>query len=352
MRRISIISPGGHDRLRIVEAPDPRPDPGEIRIEVEAIGVNFADCITRMGLYASARELVGYPITPGFEVAGTIEALGENVKGWSVGERVMAVTLFNAYQTCVCIPADQVFPVPEDWSLAAAAGFPAVFLTAWYGLFELAHPRSGERVLVHSAAGGVGQALVQLARLSGCEVTGVVGAAHKVAAVEALAEHVIDKSTVDLWSTAEAMAPGGFDIVFDANGVATLRDSYRHLAPGGRLVVYGFHSMFRKGGSRVPWLKLARDWLRTPRFNPLDMTRSNRSVSAFNLSFMMEKKLLLLEGMRQLLAWAGDGAIRPLPVTRHPFDSVAEAHRALESGQSTGKQVLVVGRAGTRSDFR
>ncbi|HEX7030292.1 MAG TPA: medium chain dehydrogenase/reductase family protein [Gammaproteobacteria bacterium] len=343
MKRITIPSPGGYGRLKMEEAPDPVAGPGEVLIDVEAIGVNFADCIARMGLYASAKKFEGYPLTPGFEIAGTVAATGKGVHDIEPGAVVMGVTLFNAYQTKVALPRAQVFRVPYRWSVAQAAGFPAVFLTAWYAMFELAHARMDQKVLVHSAAGGVGQALVQLAKLAGCKVAAVVGSSHKTASVEALgADCVIDKSAEDLWATASLYAPVGFDAVFDANGVATLKDSYDHLAPGGKLVVYGFHSMFRKGFGRAPWLKLARDWLRTPSFDPLRMTQENRSVLAFNLSFMMHRQDVLARAMQQLLGWANDERIHPLPVRAFAFDDVEAAHRALESGETAGKLVLRV----------
>lgn len=343
MRRIVIPSPGGYERLRVEEAPDPTPEPGQVLVDVDAIGVNFADCITRMGLYASAKQFVGYPITPGFELAGTVRAVGKGVNDLEPGAVVMGLTLFNAYQSMICLPRRQVFRVPYQWSMAQAAAFPAAYLTAWYALFELANVRMDSKVLVHSAAGGVGQALVQLAKLAGCQVAAVVGAPHKTAAVEALgADIVIDKSTEALWDTAGLFAPEGFDAIFDANGVSTLRDSYEHLAIGGKLVIYGFHSMFRKRHGRAPWFKLVSGWLRTPRFNPLHMTQSNRSVLAFNLSFMTHRHDVLDRGMQRLLAWANAGELSPPQVEPFAFDDVASAHRALESGSTIGKLVLLL----------
>lgn len=325
--------------------PDPFPGPDEVVIDVAAAGVNFADCIARMGLYASARKFVGWPLTPGFEVAGTVAKTGSAVSGIQTGDRVMALTLFGGYATHVAVPADQVVAIPDGWSMEQAAGFPTVFLTAWYALCQLADPEPGANVLVHSAAGGVGQALVQLARLRDCRVVGVVGAAHKRDAVERLgAENVFDRSTENLWRCAERAVPDGFDAIFDANGVATLRQSYRHLAPGGRLIVYGFHSMFRPGRGRPAWLKLTWDWLRTPRFNPLHMTGDNRSVMAFNLSFMGHRTELLRHGLDELMEQARAGQLTPLPTRAFPFRRVADAHRTLESAQTVGKLVLVTGR--------
>lgn len=342
MQRIVVERPGSYDRLVMREGPALRPGAGEVVVDVRAIGVNYADCVVRMGLYASARELVGWPITPGFEVAGVVRAVGDGVADLAVGDRVVAVTLFGGYATEVCVRRPYVFRVPEEPGFADWAGFPAVYLTAWFALHELAHPRPGARVLVHSAAGGVGGCLVQLARRAGCEVTGVVGASHKVAAARALgAHHVVDKSRQGLWAEAERLAPQGFDVVCDANGVSTLRNSYRHVRRGGKLVVYGFHSMLPKRGGRPRWPQLAAGWLRTPRFDPLAMTQEGRSVLCFNLSYLYDRRDILGAAMGDLLAWLAAGEIALPPVTTLPFDRVADAHRALESGQTTGKLVLV-----------
>jgi NADPH:quinone reductase-like Zn-dependent oxidoreductase len=294
-----------------------------------------------MGLYQSARELVGWPITPGFEVAGTVDALGDGVAGLRVGEPVLALTLFNGYASSLVVPRAQVFAIPAGIDPAAAAGIPTVFLTAWFALHELAHVRPGERVLVHSAAGGVGTAAVQLAAHAGAQVTAVVGAAHKRALPAQLgAQHVIDKSGEPLWPAAARIAPDGYDVVLDANGVSTLARSYAHLAPLGRLVVYGFHSMMPRVGGRPNWLKLARDWLRTPRFNPLALTTDNKSVLAFNLSFVSRRTDLLVPAIQAILRGFTEGWLRAPPVTRYPLAEVARAHADLESAQTVGKLVL------------
>ena len=291
MKKVVIEQAGSYEKLKLKEFPDPRPGKGEVLIETRACGVNFADCIVRMGLYSSAKEFVGWPITPGFEVSGVVTALGDGATKFSLGQKVMAVTLFGGYTTHSVVPEDRVFSLIEGLDFAQAAAMPAVFLTAYYALFELAHPRKSDFMLVHSAAGGVGSTLVQLGRLAGCHVVGVVGSATKVDYVKSLgANAVIDKSTQDLWKAAEKCTPGGYDLILDANGVETLDQSYQHLSNGGKLVVYGFHSMFSKGRGKPDWLKLLWDYWRTPRFNPLQMTKGNHSVLAFNLSYMFGKK--------------------------------------------------------------
>jgi NADPH:quinone reductase-like Zn-dependent oxidoreductase len=342
MRRIVIHRAGSYDRLTIREGPALEPREDGVVVAVEAIGVNYADCMVRMGLYQSAKDFVGWPITPGFEVAGRVARVGNKVTDLAVGDPVLAVTLFGGYATEVAVPRPYVFRLPRGADAVAMAGFPAVFMTAYFALFELAHPRPGAKLLVHSAAGGVGGALVQLGRLAGCEVTGVVGATHKLETLTRLGvDHAIDKSTEPLWDRAEAIAPDGFDVVCDANGVATLAQSYAHLRRAGKLVVYGFHTMIPRRGGKPNWVKLAVDYLRTPRFNPFQMTTESLSVLAFNLSYLFDRFDILEEAMTRLMGWLDEGQIVPAPVERFAFEAAGDAHRRIESGESVGKLVLL-----------
>ncbi len=345
MQKVVIRRPGGFERLELVSAPEPALGPGEVLIDSAAIGVNFADCVVRMGLYSSAKEFVGWPITPGFEVSGTVRAVGPGVTRFAPGERVVGLMRFGAYATAVTVPENQVFAVPEGLSLEEAGALPVASLTAWYALCELAKLRPGMNLLVHSAAGGVGSALVQIAKIHDCRVLAVVGSPHKVELARSLgADVVVDKSRQDLWAEARKFAPGGFDVVLDANGVETLRKSYQALAPAGRLVVYGFHTMLSRGSGRRNWLKLAWTFLRTPRFDPLDMTDRNRAVLAFNLSYLFTRTDELPAILEQLLGWVKSGQLRVPRVQAYPLERVADAQRDLQSGTTTGKLVLVPSR--------
>ena len=306
MKKIVIARPGGYRRLQIQECPKPTPNPGEVLVEVSAAGVNFADIFIRLGLYKSAKEFVGWPITPGFEFSGRILECGENVSDLKPGDPVFGVTLFGAYATHLCVSRQLVFPVPgqskftpDQW-----AAFPVAFLTAYHGLFQNFVLRPGMAILVHSAAGGVGGALLQLGKIAGCSMTGVVGSSHKIdSAINFGAVNVIDKSRQDLWARAREIAPDGFDVVFDANGPSTMKQSYRHLAPAGKLVVYGFHSMLSTHAGMANYLKLLWQYFRVPRWSPLNMTRDNKSLIAFNLSFLFHRMDLLKESMQDLLKW-------------------------------------------------
>jgi NADPH:quinone reductase-like Zn-dependent oxidoreductase len=341
MHKVVIHKAGGYERLRLETHAVPKPGYRQVLIRTEAVGVNYADICVRLGLYESGRRFVGWPITPGFEYSGWVEEVGREVKYVKPGDPVFGVTLFNGYSTHVCAPADLVWPKPHTLDFEAAAGFLAVHLTAYHGLLQNVVIRPGMRVLVHSAGGGVGSALVQLCKLHNLHVTGVVGRSHKVEYVHELgADAVIDKSTQTLWNEAKRLCPDGYDLVFDANGPETLAQSYAHLKPTGKLLVYGFHTLLPKQGGRINYLKAALGMLRMPRFNPLSMTSENKGVVAFNLSFLFARTDLLHAAVNDLATWLEAGIIQAPKVRSFALADVAQAHRALESGETTGKVVL------------
>lgn len=340
MRRVTIRRPGGYDRLEVVDAPPPDVGVGEIRVAVTHASVNYADCIVRRGLYSSAKKYVGWPITPGFDIAGQVAEVGPGVAGFDLGQPVFGVTRFGGYASEVVVGAEQLFAVPDGWSLARAAAFPTVYLTAWYALRELSRTRPNTKVLVHSAAGGVGLAALHICRHLGLDAIGVVGASHKVeVAREHGACHVVDRSLGDPWRQVERVAPDGVDIVLEASGGASIRQSYRHLRPGGRLIIYGMATLLPRG-ERLNWLSVAWRYLRLPWFHSIALLDDNRTVSGFNLSYLFAKLPLLAEAMNELLAWNAQGAFPEPPIRVFAVDDVAEAHRALDTGTTTGKLVL------------
>lgn len=156
-------------------------------VATHACGVNYADCIIRWGLYQSAKDFVGWPITPGFEFSGTVVQVGENVNEYKIGDKVAGVSMFGSYSKRIQVPANQIRHVPDNISMSEAAGFLTVGLTAYYAIFELCKLRKDDYVLVHSAAGGVGSMMVQMLKHKvGCNVVGVVGQTHKVALAKEL----------------------------------------------------------------------------------------------------------------------------------------------------------------------
>jgi NADPH:quinone reductase-like Zn-dependent oxidoreductase len=342
MKKIVIHTPGNHEKMCLETHPDLMPAPGEVVVQTRAAGVNYADVCVRWGVYESAKRMVGWPITPGFEFSGEVLAVGPGANRFKPGERVFGVTFFNGYASQVRVPEKHIHPLPSRFTFEEAAGFPAVFLTAYHALFQLVHLPANATLLVHSAGGGVGSAILQLARARGFHATAVVGSSHKVEYVRSLgAEAVIDKSKEPLWETAKKLRPEGYDAVLDANGPSTLRGSYAALRPTGKLIVYGSHGILPQNATgRMNYLKAAIGLIRMPRFDPMSLITENKSVVGFNLSFLFDRDELLEDGMTALLDMLKTGRIGPPKITKFPIERASEAHRLIESGQSTGKIVL------------
>ncbi|MBI3563581.1 MAG: zinc-binding dehydrogenase [Elusimicrobia bacterium] len=335
MERVVVRRPGGHSALELVSEPDPVPGPGQVRVRVRAAGVNYADTVVREGLYEAAKGL--YPITPGFEFAGVVDGSGS--PDFRDGDRVFGFTRFGGYASVQTVAPGQLRRMPDGWDFGECAALPAVQLTAHHGLFGVAKVVAGETILVHSAAGGVGLALLAQAKIAGLTSVGVVGSAGKVGAARAAGADAVVVRGPDLWRDIDRAAPGGFDAVFDANGVTTPRPGFDRLKPGGRLVVYGFAEMMPRGG-RPSWPRLAWNWLRIPRFSPLEMTGTNRAVMGFNVVYLTERAELAKTGFDAVARWAAEGRLPKPPVTAFPASDAAGAHRALESGTTVGKLVL------------
>ena len=341
MKRVRIYKPGDYKELKI-ESFDPKEiKPNEILIETYAVGINYADICVRWGVYDSAKKYVGWPITPGFESSGKVIKVGKEVGAFQPGDEVIAISRFDSYATHVVAPEHQVFLKPKNIDFFQAAGLPGVYLTAYHALFQNVVIRPNSKILIHSAAGGVGSALVQMAKLKGHKVVGIIGNPIKKEYVTKLgADLVISKQEVDWVQAAKKFSPDGFDIILDANGQSTLMDSYNLLAPIGKLISYGFHSMLPKKGGKLNWPKLIYTYLKTPKFNPVHMTSKNKSLVTFNLSFLFDQKEILKEGMNEILKWIEDEKINPPRTTVYKFKDVAQAHRDMESGNTMGKLIL------------
>lgn len=350
MKKIQIYAPGGYEQLKLIECPIPdskKLADDEVLVQIYAAGVNYADVCVRWGLYASAKKFVGWPITPGFEFSGFVRGKGNKVRHFEIGDSVLGITFFGGYSEWIVVKAWQLYALRSEYKLTMeqAAGIPAVFLTAYHALYQNVVTRPRMNILIHSAAGGVGQALVQLAHLLNFDITAVVGRSEKVAFVKDIlkAHHVIDKTTEDIWEQAQRIAPKGYDLILDANGIATLRESYRHLAPMGKLIIYGFHSMLPRYGGKLTLehkLKMLWYYLQTPRFNPLFMTNENKSIITFNLSFLFFYQELYQQAMDNILKWFKEKKLIAPPIQTYPLEEVAHAHRDIESGTTQGKLIL------------
>jgi NADPH:quinone reductase-like Zn-dependent oxidoreductase len=340
MKQIVTTRRGGPEVLRPREVGAPRPAAGEVCVATAYAGVNFADVMVRLGLYPDAPPL---PAVIGYEVSGVVTAVGEGVASSRVGERVTALCASGGYAGVVCVPSSHAFPLPDGVGLRAAAALPVNYLTADFALHVLTHVGRGDRVLVHSAAGGVGQAASQLVRLAGGQVLATASPAKHDLLREQGCPLVLDSRQTRFAAAVRAATDGrGCDIVLEPRHGRWIMESYRCLAAGGRLVLHGFASAAEgRGGllgalrtlARVPWLQI----------NPVRLMNDNRAVAGVNLARLQAEPDRFTAWMPRLLSWLAAGDICPRIDRVYPADEAGAAQLRLQQRANVGKVLLEFG---------
>jgi NADPH2:quinone reductase len=312
---------GEPDGLELAELPDPLPGPGQISVDVEAIGCNFADVLLCRGSYQLRPAL---PFSPGSEVAGRVRALGPDVRGLSIGQRVAAQLGYGGYASIALADARRVQPLPEAMASADAAALGIAYQTAYLALADRARIQPGETLLVQAAAGGVGLAAVQIGSALGARVIAGAGSADKLALCKQHGAHELVNTREDGWDErVRALTSGrGADVIYESVGGDVLERSLKCIAWGGRLLVIGFSS------GEIPAVRLNRVMLK------------HISLVGVNLGGYHERQPeLLAESTARLFALYAQG-LRPLIHARYPLAQAARALAALASRQTTGKLIL------------
>jgi len=335
MRAVVITKHGGPAVLQVQERPDPSLGPGQVRIDVAAAGINFADVMARLGLYPDAPKP---PCVVGYEVAGTILELGDGASNparpLSHGQRVVAGTEFGGYASQVVVPTDSVLALPDGLTFEQGAAIPVNYGTAWMGLLGFGSLRAGERVLIQAAAGGVGIAATQIAKRQGAEVYGTASPGKHARISELGVDHPLDYTT----SGWERGLPQ-FDVIMDAIGGKSFRRSYELLAPGGRLIAFGASAVV-SGERRNPIAALGTA-LRMPRFNLIKQMSASKAVIGLNmytLSQVQRRRAQVSAALREL---AGDGTIQPVVAGTFSFEEAGAAQNMITERRNVGKVVLV-----------
>lgn len=317
MRVVQVARYGPPEVLKIAEQPDPVPTQDQVLIQVRAAGVNFADLMMRMGLYPEAPPR---PFVPGYEVAGIAE-----------GRRVVAVTRFGGYSEKVAVPRRKVFPLPDLLSFEEGAAVPVVYLTAWCALEGIARVRPGDRVLIHSAAGGVGLAAIQLAKRRTDRITGVVGSAEKAEFLRTLGVTPVVRGRDEL--------RGPFDVILNNIGGKSVLQDMNLLAPLGRIVLYGATDVV--GGTRRSVFRALGFLMRQPSLKPIWLMNQNKAVGGLNLLQLWDAEEPLQDAMADILSGVG-GWLKPRVDRVFPLERAAEAHAYLQARKNIGKVVLTV----------
>jgi NADPH:quinone reductase-like Zn-dependent oxidoreductase len=338
MRAVWQLKNVGPEVLAVRETRDPVPGPGEVRVRVRACGLNFAEVMARQGLYPDAPKP---PCVLGYESAGEVDALGPGVEGPAVGTAVLALTRFGGHADVVCVPASQVLPMPDGMDFETAAAIPVTYVTAYHMLFRVANVQPGAKVLVHMAAGGVGIAVLQLcATIPGVETFGTASAGKHGILREEGCTHPIDYRSTDYAQRVRELTGGaGVDVVLDPLGGKDWATGMSLLRPVGHFVAYGFANI-AKGERRNP-LRLVSQGLRIPRFTPLGLMSSNRSISGVNIGHLWTEVALLRSELSAVLALWQERKIRPRIDSVHRFTAAAAAHARLTERRNIGKVILV-----------
>ncbi len=335
MRQIWITKHGGPEVLEIRETRIEEPGPDQVQIRVHFAGINFADILSRMGLYPGAPRP---PFVPGYEISGIIEKVGSSVDPVLAGKPVIGITQFNGYSSSVNLPLDRVVSLDSNEQLRTGVVLPVNYLTAYLMLINQTHLQAGEWVLIHGIGGGVGIAATQIAGILGAGIIGTASA-HKHERLRQLGvEHLIDYRKEDFLARVMEITGGkGADVILDPIGGAHLKRSYRALAGLGRLVAYGFSAAAI--GPRKRILHAAREYLRFPKFHPVKLISHNKGVFGFHLGMVRNEKTLKA-ALTTLIKWLNEGKINPLVDCVFPFSRVQAAHEYIAAHQNFGKVLL------------
>lgn len=340
MRAVVLSGTGGPEKMVVEERPDPAVGAGEVRIEVRAAGINFAELLARSGVYPDAPKP---PCVLGYEVAGVVESVGPGVEAFAVGDEVFAPTMFGGQAELATVPAGDVYPKPERLTFEQTAALPVNYCTALAAVVEMGGLRAGHRILIHAAAGGVGTAAVQIAAEIGAEIYGTASPGKHDAIRELGVDHPIDYRNQDFAEVVRDLTDGeGVDVIIDAQGPTSFRKDYRILRPGGRLIMFGLSEVQGAHGflDRRALSALVRmPFATAPWWKSLAGMTENKGTFGLNLLDWWKD-----EGLGRLGAMLHErldaGQFDPVVAKSFSFEEAPEAHRYIEERKNIGKVLL------------
>lgn len=338
MRAITITEHGGPDVLEVREYDDPRPGASEVVVDVRATGFNFAELLSRQGMYVSAPSP---PCVVGFEAAGKVSRVGDGVDDWEVGDRVIALSRFGAHADTVCVPQDQLFAMPECMSFEQAAALPVTFLTAHHMIFRIGNLHPGEHILIHAAAGGVGIAAIQLSKtVDDVTVYGTASPQKHDIIEDYGCDHPINYREFDYQQRIERLTEGkGVHVVLDGLGGKDWTKGYQLLRRTGRLIAFGFSNMVT--GSQRSLFHIVKQYFTIPSWSPWQLIEDNKLVAGVQMLHLWDRKQLLRRQMHRILDLYRDGHLRTHIDSVYPFSEAAQGHLRMENRENIGKILFV-----------
>ncbi len=335
MKAIVLRKTGGPEVLKVEDVEDPTARKGEVKVKIHFVGINYADILSRKGLY---RWAVKRPYILGMEASGVIEEVGEGVDASRIGQRVMVGTKHSTYAEKIVLAEERAVPAIEHFSMAENAAFLVNYMTAWTALFTMAKLQPDDNVLITAAAGGVGTAAINLASKFGCKVYGLAGSEHKIDLIKSLgASGGFDYRQRNCFEKLKD-ATGGVDAVLELVGGDVFRESFNLINPLGRMVVAGFVSLDLRKWNPLSWMKTWRD---IPRVSVGKMARKSVAVMATHIGYLLEDEPERMTRIyEELKAFVVEHDIHPVIGRVFNFDEASEAHRFIESRKNMGKVLL------------
>lgn len=338
MRAVVLTGFGGFKNVKILKKPEPTPQAGEVLIRVKACGLNFQDLMVRLGAIDSPPKT---PTILGFECAGEIEAVGEEVEGFKVGDRVVALPEFRAWSELVAVPTKYVYHIPEEMTFQDAAAIVMNYLVAYILIFDLVSLREGKSLLLHSVGGGVGQAIVQLARtVPNVTIFGVCSKSkHEALATTGLIDHLIDRT--DYVNEVRKVTTEGVDIVMDCLCGEECNRGYGLLKPMGKYILYGSSNVVT--GETKSFFSVARSWWQVDKVSPIKLFDENKSLAGFNLRHLLYQQdgaEYVRSTVDKIFGLWKDGKVKPVVDSAWALEDVAEAMQKMHDRKNIGKLVL------------
>ena len=334
-RRVEFTKAGSPSTIRVTEMPMPEPKQGQVRVKVAFAGINFADLLMRLGFYQPRPP---YPFTPGYEVSGVIDALGDDESQFTIGQRVVAAMSTGGQSSHVVVDAQRVLPLPEEISLETAAAMPVTYLTAHHMLHHLGHLDENESVLIHGGAGGVGTAALQLCQWAGVSKVWATASGSKSEIIESYGGRAIDRHNQDFVSIIKKETDNqGVDHILDPIGGDNLTRSLSVLKEGGRLYTYGMSAVAPTSKRSILRSFLA--WRKTPAFDPLRLMTRNRGVFGVHMG-TWKNEAVMLKQLQRIMEGVLEGSLKPVIDSIYDVEDVAKAHQYLHDGKNIGKVLL------------
>lgn len=329
---------GPPEVLEYMELPELFPAPGEVRVSVQAIGINFVDITARMGLYPDAGKP---PFVTGYEFAGSVDSVGEGVQTFKEGDEVIGIRNFGCYADQVVTSADMVLPRPAHLDPVKAAAFPVCYITAWHSMVYLGNLHEGERILIQNAGGGVGTAAIQIARYKGAEILGAASAGKHDFLRQLGVEHLIDYNSRNwIGEVKRITGGGGVEMILEPRGGRKVMDDFELLSHSGRLVLFGISGGASRKRRNIP--KALWNLWRTPRLSPIRMMIKNRGVFGVHIGHLWHRVEMLRGQLREMLDLLSEGVLDPVVDRTFPLQEAASAHHYIQDRRNLGKVVLTI----------